>query len=162
YEWSVTGDDRATDGTLADRFARAAALDPNAVAVRADHRTLTYAELDEWSNRLARRLIAAGVGPETLVAVALPRSAQLVVALLAGVKAGGGYLPIAPAYPADRIEYVLDDARPVCAISSAATELARGWFGGPVIDVDLTDPADPDNAGQRVCAPIIDADRRAP
>ncbi|WP_369027902.1 condensation domain-containing protein, partial [Nocardia farcinica] len=74
YEWSVTGDDRATDGTLADRFARAAALDPNAVAVRADHRTLTYAELDEWSNRLARRLIAAGVGPETLVAVALPRS----------------------------------------------------------------------------------------
>ncbi|MBF6286236.1 non-ribosomal peptide synthase/polyketide synthase [Nocardia cyriacigeorgica] len=162
YEWSVTGDDRATDGTLADRFARAAALDPNAVAVRADHRTLTYAELDEWSNRLARRLIAAGVGPETLVAVALPRSAQLVVALLAVVKAGGGYLPIDPAYPADRIEYVLDDARPVCAISSAATELARGWFGGPVIDVDLTDPADPDNAGQRVCAPIIDADRRAP
>ncbi|WP_249357923.1 non-ribosomal peptide synthase/polyketide synthase [Nocardia cyriacigeorgica] len=162
YEWPVTGDDRAADGTLAERFARAAALDPAAVAVRAEHRTLTYAELDDWSNRLARRLIAAGVGPETLVAVALPRSAELVVALLAVVKAGGGYLPIDPAYPADRIEYVLDDARPVCAITSAATELARGWFGGPVIDVALTDPADPDNADQGYCAQISDADRRAP
>ncbi|MBF6481229.1 non-ribosomal peptide synthetase, partial [Nocardia cyriacigeorgica] len=162
YEWPVTGDDRAADGTLAERFARAAALDPAAVAVRADHRTLTYAELDDWSNRLARRLIAAGVGPETLVAVALPRSAELVVALLAVVKAGGGYLPIDPAYPADRIEYVLDDARPVCAITSATTELARGWFGGPVIDIAVTDPADPENAGQGRCAPIGDADRRAP
>ncbi|WP_258079807.1 non-ribosomal peptide synthase/polyketide synthase [Nocardia cyriacigeorgica] len=162
HEWSVTGEDRAADGTLAERFARAAALDPAAVAVRADHRTLTYAELDDWSNRLARRLIAAGVGPETLVAVALPRSAELVVALLAVVKAGGGYLPIDPAYPADRIEYVLDDARPVCAITSAATELARGWFGGPVIDIALTDPADPDNAEQGRCASITDADRRAP
>ncbi len=162
HEWPVTGEDRAGDGTLAERFARAAALDPAAVAVRADHRTLTYAELDDWSNRLARRLIAAGVGPETLVAVALPRSAELVVALLAVVKAGGGYLPIDPAYPADRIEYVLDDARPVCAITSAATELARGWFGGPVIDIALTDPADPDNAEQGRCASITDADRRAP
>ncbi|MFE3446653.1 non-ribosomal peptide synthase/polyketide synthase [Nocardia sp. NPDC059180] len=163
YEWSVTGADRATEsGTLADRFARVAALDPAAVAVRADGRSLSYAELDEWSNRLARRLIAAGVGPEALVAVALPRSVELVVALLAVVKAGGGYLPIDPAYPADRIEYVLDDARPVCAITSAATELARGWFGGPVIDVALTDPADPANRDHGGHAPITDAERRAP
>nr|WP_280233796.1 non-ribosomal peptide synthetase [Nocardia cyriacigeorgica] len=160
HEWSVTGADRAAEsGTLADRFATAAALDPASVAVRACEQSLTYAELDEWSNRLARRLIAAGVGPETLVAVALPRSVELVVALLAVVKAGGGYLPIDPAYPADRIEYVLDDARPICAVTGADTELARGWFGGPVIDIALTaDPTDPESGR----APITDAERRAP
>nr|WP_280491411.1 amino acid adenylation domain-containing protein [Nocardia asiatica] len=143
-------------GNLAERFTRAAALDPAAVAVRDDTRSLTYAELDDWSNRLARRLIAAGVGPERLVAIALPRSAELVVALLAVLKAGGGYLPIDPAYPGDRIEYVLDDARPICALAGAATELPRGWFGGPVIDVDA--PNLPEFGG----GPITDADRRAP
>uniref|UniRef100_UPI001FE026C5 amino acid adenylation domain-containing protein n=1 Tax=Nocardia asiatica TaxID=209252 RepID=UPI001FE026C5 len=143
-------------GNLAERFTSAAALDPAAVAVRDGTRSLTYAELDDWSNRLARRLIAAGVGPERLVAIALPRSAELVVALLAVLKAGGGYLPIDPAYPGDRIEYVLDDARPICALAGAATELPRGWFGGPVIDVDA--PNLPEFDG----GPVIDADRRAP
>ncbi|WP_245746056.1 non-ribosomal peptide synthetase [Nocardia altamirensis] len=157
YEWASTGADRAgTPGTLADRFTKAAAVDPGAIAVTAAGRTVSYAELDAWSNRVARRLIAAGVGPETLVAVALPRSVELVVALLAVVKAGGGYLPIDPAYPADRIEYILDDARPICAVTSAATELAPGWFGGPVLDVDAMDAAAIDGA------PITDADRRAP
>ncbi|MEU2122605.1 non-ribosomal peptide synthase/polyketide synthase, partial [Nocardia niwae] len=157
YEWPVGGDDVAdVDGSLADRFAGAAALDPDAVAVRDGARSLAYAELDDRSNRLARRLVAAGVGPETLVAVALPRSAELVVALLAVLKAGGGYLPIDPAYPDDRIEYVLDDARPLCAIAGAATELPRGWFGGPVIDVDAP------NLAEFSGAPVTDADRRAP
>ncbi|MFD6158646.1 non-ribosomal peptide synthase/polyketide synthase [Nocardia sp. NPDC060256] len=157
YEWASSGADEAVaDGTLADRFAAAAALDPAAAAVRAGGRTLSYAELDEWSNRLARRLIAAGVGPETLVAVALPRTAELVVALLAVVKSGGGCLPIDPNYPTDRIEYILDDARPICAVTSATTELARGWFGGPVIDIDATLPATIDGSA------VTDADRRAP
>ncbi|MDE1672717.1 non-ribosomal peptide synthase/polyketide synthase [Nocardia gipuzkoensis] len=157
YEWAVGGADVAdAGGSVAERFARAAALDPAAVAVRDGARSLAYAELDDWSNRLARRLIAAGVGPETRVAVALPRSAELVVALLAVLKAGGGYLPIDPAYPGDRIEYVLDDARPICAITGAATELPRGWFGGPVIDVDAP------NLAEFGGGPITDADRRAP
>ncbi|MEU2101423.1 non-ribosomal peptide synthase/polyketide synthase [Nocardia sp. NPDC019255] len=157
YEWPV-GAAGVVDvtGSLAERFARAAALDPAAVAVRDGARSLAYAELDDWSNRLARRLVAAGVGPEALVAVALPRSAELVVALLAVLKAGGAYLPIDPAYPDDRIEYVLDDARPICAIAGAATELPRGWFGGPVIDVDAP------NLTEFSGAPITDADRRAP
>ncbi|MFI9631093.1 non-ribosomal peptide synthase/polyketide synthase [Nocardia sp. NPDC051929] len=157
YEWPVGGPDVAdATGSVAERFARAAALDPAAVAVRDGARSLAYAELDDWSNRLARRLIAAGVGPETLVAVALPRSAELVVALLAVLKAGGGYLPIDPAYPDDRIEYVLDDARPICAIAGAATELPRGWFGGPVIDVAAP------NLVEFGGEPVTDVDRRAP
>ncbi|MEV6277727.1 non-ribosomal peptide synthase/polyketide synthase [Nocardia sp. NPDC051832] len=157
YEWAGAGvAGTVVRETLADRFASAALLDPAAVAVRAGEIALSYADLDAWSNRLARKLTAAGVGPETLVAVALPRTVELVVALLAVIKAGGGYLPIDPNYPADRIEYVLDDARPVCAISSAATGLPRDWFGGPVIDLDVTDLESLD------AAPLTDADRRAP
>ncbi|GAB0103301.1 non-ribosomal peptide synthase/polyketide synthase [Nocardia sp. JMUB6875] len=156
YEWSGTGPGIAESATLAERFATAAALDPAAPAVRAGDVTLTYAELDARSNRLARRLIDTGVGPESLVAVALPRTEALAVALLAVVKAGGGYLPIDPNYPADRIEYVLDDARPICAITGGAAGLPTGWFGGPVLDLDTIDLDGYD------AAPVTDRDRRAP
>ncbi|QLY32390.1 non-ribosomal peptide synthase/polyketide synthase [Nocardia huaxiensis] len=155
HEWSSTGPDTAEITTLAVRFATAAIADPFAIAVRAGGVELTYAELDARSNQLARRLIAAGVGPESLVAVALPRTVELVVTLLAVIKSGGGYLPVDPGYPADRIEYVLDDARPVCAITSGAAGLPAGWFGGPVIDLDAVAFDDAD------AAPITDADRRA-
>ncbi|MET7771466.1 non-ribosomal peptide synthase/polyketide synthase [Nocardia sp. NPDC005366] len=157
YEWSRVGAGTAiSTGTVADRFASALAIDPAAVAVRCGGSALTYAELDTWSNRLARRLVAAGVGPETLVAVALARSVELIVALLAVLKAGGGYLPVDPNYPADRIGYILDDARPICAIGSVATGLARDWFDGQVLDVDAANLADIDPS------PLTDADRRAP
>ncbi|MFI5780464.1 non-ribosomal peptide synthase/polyketide synthase [Nocardia sp. NPDC051570] len=153
YEWAVTGSDESRTDTLTARFARAAADRTDAVAIRSDGLGLTYGDLEARSNRLARRLIAAGVGPESLVAVALPRSAELVVALLAVLKAGGGYLPVDPDYPADRIGFVLDDARPVCAVTSAGAGLPAGWFTGPIVDVheDACDGS-----------PITDADRRAP
>ncbi|MET9492670.1 non-ribosomal peptide synthase/polyketide synthase [Nocardia sp. NPDC006630] len=156
HEWSVTGADGSEDDTLAARFARATLLDPQAPAVRSGEVTLTYGDLDARANRLARRLIAAGVGPESLVAVALPRTEELVVALLAVLKAGGGYLPIDPNYPADRIEYVLADARPVCAITSAAANLPAGWFGGPLLDLDTVELAG------FADGPVTDQDRRAP
>ncbi|GGN73725.1 non-ribosomal peptide synthase/polyketide synthase [Nocardia rhizosphaerihabitans] len=157
HDWATTGSSVASDTeTMLDRFAQVAAANPHAVAVKAGRNALTYGELDAWSNRLARRLVGAGVGPEALVAVALPRSVELAVALLAVLKAGGGYLPIDPNYPADRIEYVLDDARPLCAIAGADTGLARDWFGGPVLD-----PAADTLSGHSV-APLTAADRRAP
>ncbi|WP_083893226.1 non-ribosomal peptide synthetase [Nocardia veterana] len=155
YEWSVTGADRAERATIAERFEIAARRNRAAVAVRAGEITLTYGELEDRANRLARRLIAAGAGPETLVAVALPRTADLIVALLAVVESGAGYLPIDPGYPADRIEYIVADARPVCAVTGSGGP-ARGWFGGPVIDLDTVAWSDLDPA------PVTDADRRAP
>ncbi|MBF6355625.1 non-ribosomal peptide synthase/polyketide synthase [Nocardia higoensis] len=162
YEWSSTGPDRAAAGTLADRFAAVAHRDPAAVAVRGGStagavESLTYGELDARSNRLARRLVAAGVGPETLVAVSMARTPDLVVALLAVLKAGGGYLPVDPNYPADRIEYMLADARPVCALTGPGSPRTPGWFDGPVID--LTRDVD---ARYHCSAPLTDADRRAP
>ncbi|MFD6454563.1 amino acid adenylation domain-containing protein, partial [Nocardia sp. NPDC060220] len=156
HDWSSSGESVAAADTMVDRFARVAALDPTAMAVKAGERTLTYGELDAWSNRLARRLVAAGVGPESLVAVTLPRSVELPVALLAVLKAGGGYLPIDPNYPADRIEYVLDDARPQCAITNDDTGLAHDWFGGPVIDPGA------DNLSDFGTDTLTDADRRSP
>ncbi|MET9183049.1 amino acid adenylation domain-containing protein [Kitasatospora aureofaciens] len=117
--------------TLPELFEAQAARTPENVAVSfdvtgadqtgADRTELTYADLNAQANRLARLLVDRGVGPETLVAVAMPRSAELVVALLAVLKAGGAYLPIDPDYPVDRIAYMLDDARPLLALTTAGS-----------------------------------------
>ncbi|HVH12385.1 MAG TPA: amino acid adenylation domain-containing protein, partial [Longimicrobium sp.] len=83
---------------------------PYAVAVASEGRSLTYAELDARADRLARRLVRAGVERETRVAVLLERGPELVTALLAVLKAGGAYVPIDPTYPAERIAYMLEDS----------------------------------------------------
>ncbi|SDI16705.1 non-ribosomal peptide synthase domain TIGR01720/amino acid adenylation domain-containing protein [Pseudomonas flavescens] len=84
---------------------------PQALAVLCDERQLSYGELDRQANRLAGRLRERGIGPECLVAVALPRSEQVLVAFLAVLKAGAAYLPLDLDYPAQRLAYMLDDSR---------------------------------------------------
>ena len=95
---------------MAELFEVQAARTPGALAVECGDGALSYAELDERANRLARYLVSLGAGPERLVAVAMDRSAGLVVALLAVLKSGAAYLPVDPQYPAERIGYVLGDA----------------------------------------------------
>ncbi|WP_081872873.1 non-ribosomal peptide synthetase [Nocardia otitidiscaviarum] len=158
-DWALTPAVTADGGftptaTLADLFDAAVVAHGTAVAVRGDGRTLTYRELDDRVNRLARELVRRGVGPETLVAVALPRSPELVVALLAVIKAGGGYLPVDPGYPADRIAYMLSDARPTCVVTSGTAVLTLP-AELPVVDLDQWDAAETDGA------PITDAERPA-
>ena len=97
--------------TLPELFEQQAARAPGAVAVVYEGAGLSYAELDARANRLARYLVSLGAGPEQLVAVAMERSAGLVVALLAVLKAGAAYLPVDPEYPADRTAYMLRDAQ---------------------------------------------------
>ncbi|POM25370.1 Linear gramicidin synthase subunit B [Actinomadura rubteroloni] len=106
---------RATVGEL---FARQAARTPDAVAIDAPDGTTTYRELDERTHRLARVLVARGAGPETVVGVALPRSAAQLVAVLAVLRAGAAYLPLDPSYPAERLAYLRADARPVFVLDA--------------------------------------------
>ncbi|WP_413754280.1 non-ribosomal peptide synthase/polyketide synthase [Streptomyces sp. R-74717] len=110
---------RASAENLPEVFRAQVRATPDAVAVVGPDASLTYAELDARANRLAHALIARGAGPERLVAVALPRSAELVAAMLAVLKAGAAYVPVDPEYPAARIEYMLDDARPVLVVTDA-------------------------------------------
>ncbi|MDR9878604.1 amino acid adenylation domain-containing protein [Pseudomonas allii] len=84
---------------------------PDAVAVKFDAQTLTYGELDRQANRLAHALIARGIGPEVRVAIAMPRSAESMVAFLAVMKAGGVYVPLDIEYPRDRLLYMMQDSR---------------------------------------------------
>ncbi|WP_425439069.1 amino acid adenylation domain-containing protein [Rhodococcus tukisamuensis] len=152
--WNETG--RAVESaTLADLLAAQAAVRPDDVAVVFEGRSLTYREFDGRVSRLARLLIAAGVGPETLVAVALERSFEMLVAMQAVVRAGGAYVPIDPEHPAERIAYVLDSAAPelVLATAAVATELPGDARVVEVDTVDLDGFSD---------APVTDAERPCP
>ncbi|AQA22412.1 hxxPF-repeated domain protein [Rhodococcus sp. MTM3W5.2] len=122
--------------TIPELFARQVERVPDAVAVVCGDRSLTYAELDRESNRLARVLISRGVGPETVVAVALPRSADLIVALLGVLKAGGAYLPIDPGYPSDRLEFMLTDAAPLVIITDQVTAQSLPDTATPRLVID--------------------------
>ncbi|MFG3191577.1 amino acid adenylation domain-containing protein [Streptomyces omiyaensis] len=97
-------------GTTPERFAEQAGTTPYAVALEADGERITYAALDARANRMAHWLVSRGVGPESRVVVLLPRSADLVVALLAVWKAGGCYVPVDPDHPAARIRSVIEDS----------------------------------------------------
>ncbi|MFK0286703.1 non-ribosomal peptide synthase/polyketide synthase [Streptomyces sp. NPDC090499] len=107
------------DLTLPELFRAQAARTPDATALVFEEQRLTYAELDARVEHTARVLAGLGAGPERTVAVALPRSADLVVALLATHRAGAAYLPLDPDYPADRLALMVEDARPVCVIRDA-------------------------------------------
>jgi amino acid adenylation domain-containing protein len=93
---------------------------PDAVAVEDGEARLTYAELDRHANRLAHRLREAGVGPERIAGVCVPRSADLLIAVLAVLKAGGAYLPLDPEYPSERLAFMIEDARPEVVITVSA------------------------------------------
>ncbi|MEW5927424.1 MAG: non-ribosomal peptide synthase/polyketide synthase, partial [Gemmatimonadota bacterium] len=111
-EWNATGAGYVGGELVHDRFARRARRTPDAVAVRAGGRTLTYGELDRGANRLAQHLRALGVGPESRVGICLERGPELVTAVLGVLKAGGAYVPLDPSYPARRLAFMVEDAAP--------------------------------------------------
>lgn len=121
--------------TVADLVEAAAARTPSAVAVAAGGQSLTYAELDARANRLAHRLQSSGVGPDVLVGVCLERSLDLAVALQAVLKAGGGCVPLDPAYPPERLAFMVDDAA-VAAVLTRSALVDRLPARPPAICVD--------------------------
>ncbi|KAA0084465.1 non-ribosomal peptide synthetase [Mycolicibacterium sp. P9-64] len=109
---------------LAGSVTRQARRTPDATAVVFDGRELSYAELDAWSDRLAARLVADGARRGAVVGVALPRSIELIVALVAVAKSGAAFLALDPDYPSERLAYMLDDAKPAAVLDDPAVVLA--------------------------------------
>ncbi|MEV0442213.1 amino acid adenylation domain-containing protein [Streptomyces spectabilis] len=127
------------EGTVAQLFERRAALTPDAIAVTTDTEDLTYRELDERANRLAHELIRRGAGPETLIGLAVPRTADLVTSLLGILKSGAAYVPIDPRYPSARLGHILAEARPQFILTDSDTESVLPDHEAPRLRLDELD-----------------------
>ncbi|MFE1173356.1 amino acid adenylation domain-containing protein [Streptomyces sp. NPDC058773] len=158
-EWNGDAEE-AAPATLPQLFEAQAARTPEAVAVVYEGTSLTYRELNARANRLARLLVAHGAGPERFVALALPRTADLVVALLAVVKSGAAYVPVDPSYPADRTAYMLADAAPALLVSTEGAAAGLPESGTPALLLD--DPGTVRALAGYAAGDLTDADRGGP
>ena len=129
-------------------FAAQVARAPEAVALTFEGRSLSYGELDEASNRLAHLLSGQGAGPGESVALLVPRSAEAVVAIMAVLKTGAAYVPMDPAHPDARIEFMLGDAAPVAVITTA--DLRPRLDGSDLVVIDVNDAAVADPSRHRL------------
>ncbi|RMT41054.1 amino acid adenylation domain-containing protein, partial [Pseudomonas syringae] len=123
---------------------------PQAVAVVHGQQRLTYRELNAQANRLAHALRKQGVQPDSRVGICVERGVEMVVGLLAILKAGGGYVPLDPAYPVERIAYMLKDSTPAAVLAQSATEALLADVSVPVINLDLSDWQDESVQNPRV------------
>ncbi|HXS64277.1 MAG TPA: amino acid adenylation domain-containing protein [Streptosporangiaceae bacterium] len=137
-QWNATAKPSPTgdDVTLRDLFERQARQTPDAIAVAGDEGKLSYAQLDSTANVIARRLIAEGVGSESVVAVVAERSADLITALLGVVKTGAAFLPLDPEYPAERLAYMLADSRARVVLAQRQLGDLLPQAGPPVLYTD--------------------------
>jgi amino acid adenylation domain-containing protein len=146
---TMTNDERRTTKQESASFARR----PSSSVVQ-----LTYRELNRRANRLAHRLHALGVGPEALVGLFVERSLELVVAILGILKAGGAYVPLDPTYPAERIAFMLHDARVAVVLTQAHLRTTLPAVAAPLVCVDdaaATATADDANPASGVTAPNL-------
>ncbi|MEV6135891.1 amino acid adenylation domain-containing protein [Nocardia sp. NPDC051990] len=155
----VHSDQVTVGGLLPDLLVRGLRRGADRTAIRYQGRSISYRELDEYSSRLARVLIDRGVGPESLVALALPRSYEMVAAVLAVCKAGGAHVPVDPKYPVDRVRHMLTD-------SSALVGLTTFEYLGELPDdvrwLALDDAETDALCAERSAAPVTNADRIMP
>src|SRR6266568_4030991 len=128
------------DKSVPELVAARATAAPSALAVVAGSKVMTYGELDSRANQLARYLVALGVGPETIVGLCLDRSPLSIMGTLAVLKSGGAFLPLDPAYPVERLLFMLNDAQPrvVMTLDSEAKNISRGPWKVLSIDSDRT------------------------
>ena len=148
------------EATLPALFEQQAARAPDAVAVSFEGASLRYGELNQRANRLAHRLIAMGIGPGSIVALAVPRSPALIEGLLAILKAGAAYLPLDLDYPPERLRFMLTDAAPACIVRMSAGGPALAASGTPAVCLD-----DPSLVDALLASPStnpVDADRTRP
>lgn len=140
---------RPSAATLVDLLDAAARATPEALAVVSDDLELTYELLQQRSNRFARWLVAQGVGTEDVIALQMSTSVEFIVAMLGVLKSGAAYMPIDPALPEERIEYLIADAKPRIVMRPqefrVAEAAATGLVDAPITDADRLRPLLPDN-----------------
>lgn len=140
---------RPSAATLVDLLDAAARATPEALAVVSDDLELTYELLQQRSNRFARWLVAQGAGTEDVIALQMSTSVEFIVAMLGVLKSGAAYMPIDPALPEERIEYLIADAKPRIVMRPqefrVAEAAATGLVDAPITDADRLRPLLPDN-----------------
>jgi amino acid adenylation domain-containing protein len=145
-EWNPAGAPFPADGGIAAIFEAQAAATPDAVAVAYGDDSLTYARLDRASNRLARRLRALDIGPDTRVALCLEPGCGMIVTLLGILKAGGAYVTLDPGYPAERLAMMLEDAGASALVTTSSLVRALPAGDTPVVLLDRDDLSSGDDA----------------
>ncbi len=160
-QWNDTKVHDADLGFVHELFEALAVQQPSAVALRQGDKELSYGDLNARANQLAHHLRTLGVKPDDRVAILVNRSFELVVALLATLKASAAYLPLDPTYPAQRLAYMLQDSAPMAILTQGSVWADLQQRGGPhTLDsrstpvLDLLDPAPP-WAGQRTSNPLL-------
>jgi amino acid adenylation domain-containing protein len=138
-QWNDTSRPYDRAATVHSLIEASVAARPDSVAVQCGGQQLTYAQLDLAANRLARRLVAAGVRPGHLVGVNVDRSVDMIVGLLAVMKSGAAYLPLDPDYPSERLRFVLDDARAEVLVTQCHLRSRWDDFNGAVLSIDDDD-----------------------
>ncbi len=144
--------DYPRESTMAQLFEQQVARTPDAVAVVSAGRSLTYRELDQRSNQLARHLQQLGVRPETLVGIAVERSIEMMVGLLAILKAGGAYVPMDPGYPVHRIALMIEDSDAPVILATERTRSSLGKSARRVVSIDRDAEAIAGNGTHPVCS----------
>lgn len=134
YKFNDTYADYQSDKTIHELFEEQVKKTPDSIALIYEDKKLTYRELNERANRLARTLKESGVKPESIVAVMVERSVEMIVSIIAILKSGGAYLPVDPEYPQERIQYMLQDSK--AGVLLTQKSLLGTEFSGKVIDVE--------------------------
>ncbi|MGA4254993.1 amino acid adenylation domain-containing protein, partial [Ralstonia nicotianae] len=134
--WNETAAAYPDASTIQGLFEAQVRRTPEAIAVEHEGRQVSYAELNARANRVAHALIGLGVGPDARVGLCAERSVELVIGLLGILKAGGGYVPLDPSYPQDRLTNMLEDSAPVAVLAQSNTREQLGALSVPVLDLD--------------------------
>ena len=140
YEWNETKAEFPSGKCVHELFEEQVRRSPEATAVVFEEEELSYGELNARANRLAHYLRELGVKPDARVAICVERGFEMIVGMLAILKAGGGYVPLDPAYPDERLQYMLEDSAPVVLLTQRHLQDRFSGSGGgvPVLDLNAT------------------------
>jgi amino acid adenylation domain-containing protein len=139
-EWNETAAEYPRERCIHQLFEEQVLRTPEAIAIEFEGNSLTYAQLDDQANRLAHLLRKHGVGPEVRVGLCAHRSLQMMVGVLGILKAGGAYVPIDLSYPAERVEFMLGDARVALVLTHGEVGALLGASGVPTLPLEQVPP----------------------